>query len=138
MRAAVEFYDELQLGAVEIDDESLEHMLATELEAEHAAIAERGPRMPFCGGRLKAQLSGQGELPPDGDAPQWIHASRLTVSHETVSSNSCGEHRVHALALSPPSPAGRGGQGVRTCRETGPGVSLNQEEMAQDPTATSP
>lgn len=73
--AAVELYDELQLGAVEIDDESLEHMLATELEAEHAAIAEQAPRMPFCGRRLTAQLSGQGELSPDGDAPQWIHAS---------------------------------------------------------------
>ena len=67
--AAVELYDELQLGAVEIDDESPEDMLATELEAEYAAIAEQRPRMPFCGGRLTARLSGQGELPPDGDAP---------------------------------------------------------------------
>jgi hypothetical protein len=44
-------------------------MLATELEAEHAAVAKQGPRMPLGGGRLVAQLSGQGELPPDGDAP---------------------------------------------------------------------
>src|SRR5512147_1863342 len=112
-------------------------MLAPELEAEHAAIAEQGPRMPFCGGRLTAQLSGQGELPPDGDAPQRIHASRLTVSPETLSSNPCGENRVHALPVSPPSPKGRGGQGVRTRRgvgyrgedlqlRRGPGASPNQ------------
>src|SRR5512144_1132351 len=59
---AVELQDQLELGAKKVRDETVEHMLAPELEAKQLSIPQQGPRVAFRGGRRTAQLAGEGTL----------------------------------------------------------------------------
>jgi hypothetical protein len=59
---AIELEDEALGGAVEVDDEGGDELLAPELEAEDRAVAEDVPGGCLGGGRRLAKVSGEPEL----------------------------------------------------------------------------
>jgi hypothetical protein len=58
MHSAIEFDDESQFGAVEVDDEALEYRLPPEFEAQTAPLAKELPRQSLRLGLVLAQLPG--------------------------------------------------------------------------------
>src|SRR6266581_4680075 len=62
-------------GAVEVNDEPVQHVLAPKLEAEGAPITQQRPRVSLGGRRVAAQLARLRELPAGRDAPERIHTA---------------------------------------------------------------
>src|SRR6266581_9739744 len=62
-------------GAVKVNDEPMQHVLAPELEAEDATITQQRPRVSLGGRRVAAQLARLRELPAGRDAPERIHTA---------------------------------------------------------------
>src|SRR5512146_1314929 len=57
----------------------MQHMLAPELEAKQLSIPQQGPRVAFRGGRLTAQLAGEGTLACRRSAAERVHFLRFSV-----------------------------------------------------------
>lgn len=65
MLAAVEFDDELEVGAEEVGDVGAERDLALPAVAAEASIAEAGPEFALGGGLVAAETAGASDLFPD-------------------------------------------------------------------------
>src|ERR1043166_3169626 len=59
---SVDFQYQVQLGAEEVDDQAMNHMLATELQTEQTPAAQERPSLSFCTGRVSSKLASAGEL----------------------------------------------------------------------------
>lgn len=58
VNSAVDLEHQSLLRAVEVDDEPLERMLASELESEHPSVAQQPPRGPFSRGGMRSEVAG--------------------------------------------------------------------------------
>jgi hypothetical protein len=76
MWRTIEFYDQLQRRAVEIHDETVQHVLAAKLQAEQASVPQQRPYVSLGRRWLAAQLAREREFLLDTDGTQGIHVTR--------------------------------------------------------------
>src|SRR3989442_11094321 len=60
-------------GAVEVNDEPMQHVLAPKLEAEDAPLPQQRPCISLSGRCRASQLARLRKLPAGRDTPEWIH-----------------------------------------------------------------
>ena len=63
----VELQHQPQLGAIEIHDETVQHMLPAKLEAEQLAVPQQGPGVSLARSRLAAETACERDFLPDVD-----------------------------------------------------------------------
>ena len=116
MNSTVDFEDEAQFGAIEVDGESIDGVLAAELEAEHLTIAQETPGSPLHRRGTVAELAGSlSERELDRVATD-SHGLTVWIAAAFGRANCCDQSRLCAFPLSlsnltpwPPLPVGRGG-----------------------------
>src|SRR5207247_10433082 len=115
VRCALKLEHQSLGGAVEVNDEPMQHVLAPKLEAEDAPLPQQRPCISLSGRCRAAQLARLRELPAGRDTPQPIHTAHTRAAssrHQTRTSRlgacCCGSGEV---AQGSPSPEGRGGKG---------------------------
>src|SRR6266540_3326880 len=121
MDGPVDLEHEPQLGAIEVYDESSDHVLAAEFQAEHTPIAEQLPCSPFCDGQVPPQFPCAPELRlRDRWTSEFHHP---TIDRDLVGNASDSpresDSRIDTFPSFPLSAQRRGGQGVRS--RAGPG-----------------
>src|SRR3989454_505988 len=60
-------------GAVKVNDEPMQHVLAPKLEAEDAPLPQQRPCISLSGRCRASQLARLRKLPAGRDTPEWIH-----------------------------------------------------------------
>ena len=112
MNAALELYDQPFRGTVEVHDETVEDVLAAELQAEDLAIPQQCPAVALGGTGVEAELARQRESLRWGKASQRVHSAMLRPRwREDITKQTHGGSNDRNRS---PSSKGRGGQGVRT------------------------
>ena len=84
MRVTLELQHEPLGGAVEVDDEAAEDVLATEFEAQYAAVAKQRPRVALSGSRGPSQLGRECDLLCPCNASERVHHTMVTCSAGVV------------------------------------------------------
>src|SRR3989442_1151722 len=67
-------------GAVEVNDEPMQHVLAPKLEAEDTTIPQQRPRVSLGGRRRASQLARLRKLPAGRDTPERIHTAHTRAA----------------------------------------------------------
>src|SRR3989441_626839 len=101
-------------GAVEVNDEPMEHVLAPKLEAEDAPLPQQRPCISLSGRCRASQLARLRKLPAGRDTPEWIHKSHARAAssdHQTETPRQraccCGMRMCsREVAQGSPSPEG--------------------------------
>jgi hypothetical protein len=79
VHVTLELYHEPFRSAVEVHDEAVQDMLATEFQAEHGASAKQGPRVSLGRGWVQPELTREREPLGGREPAQRVH--RATVAH---------------------------------------------------------
>src|SRR3989449_9467131 len=111
-------------GAVKVNDEPMQHVLAPRLEAEDAPLPQQRPCISLSGRCRASQLARLRKLPAGRDTPEWIHKSHARAAssdHQTETPRRraccCGLRMCsREVAQGSPSPEGRGGKGGEDSR----------------------
>jgi len=82
MHGSIDFENQAQLGAVEIDDEPPNGVLPAKLEAEHSAVAEQPPRRSLGRGGAAPQRARALERRCGDGVASAFHADHRTAGTE--------------------------------------------------------
>ncbi len=67
-------------GAVEVNDEPVQHVLAPKLETEDAPITQQRPCISLSGRCRASQLARLRKLAAERDTPEWIHTGQTCAA----------------------------------------------------------
>src|SRR3989442_12431718 len=101
-------------GAVKVNDQPMQHVLAPKLEAEDAPLPQQRPCISLSGRCRASQLARLRKLPAGRDTPEWIHKSHARAAssdHQTETPRQraccCGMRMCsREVAQGSPSPEG--------------------------------
>ena len=75
---AVDFQHDTSFERAEVHNEAVQYMLAAELDAEHAAIAQQRPGEALSRCSTRAQFAGESEFLSARGSPKGIHERNMT------------------------------------------------------------